>query len=345
MLILIRYLSLFLFIIITVKLAANNEVHTFTGQSGQTIRASIINATSSTVTIQRVDGRQFTNKINVYSQRDQEYIKKWAAENTQNNASPAKSIHNTLKKGRPTLIELTASLTQLKAWFEQGYIGITSNGTIEIFQEVPKEDAEYFQNLNERIKQFYRGYTNESKYDNAVSKMTFIIYRKLTEGGDWRDMRKERAGAPQDLTTVVGKPAFIKRNQIIYGANEQQLNSGDGGMADVSSIDGDFLYVTKKGEYEGWVRFDAIEYKNKRNHYSKHDSVMDGLYRYTQQSTKSIEELINPPNSYQIKQDTLLFNGYYLGMPLNDCVKLISHHFKKSEPYRPTITYAMPTLA
>jgi hypothetical protein len=55
--------------------ALRAQVHTFTSLDGQQMRARLINFNGVHVTIEREDGRIFTNSITVYSEADQTYIR------------------------------------------------------------------------------------------------------------------------------------------------------------------------------------------------------------------------------------------------------------------------------
>lgn len=56
---------------------ADSEYRTFTDQEGQTIEARVVAFDGSLVTIQREDGQRFVVTPEIFSAKDQEYLKNW----------------------------------------------------------------------------------------------------------------------------------------------------------------------------------------------------------------------------------------------------------------------------
>jgi hypothetical protein len=53
------------------------EFREFTGRDGQTMTAELISSSGDKVTLKRKDGRKITTNASVFSNKDQEFIKKW----------------------------------------------------------------------------------------------------------------------------------------------------------------------------------------------------------------------------------------------------------------------------
>lgn len=64
------------------------EFREFTNSAGKTIKASVIAATASDVTLKMEDGRQMTGGVSFFSKGDQEYIEAWRE------ANPSKVAYN-----------------------------------------------------------------------------------------------------------------------------------------------------------------------------------------------------------------------------------------------------------
>jgi len=78
----LRIIICFLFFILlnAAKLSAGDIIHTFTNRDGSIIRASIVSVSDNTGKIKRSDGMTFTTDLNIYTHKDQAYIRKWAEE-------------------------------------------------------------------------------------------------------------------------------------------------------------------------------------------------------------------------------------------------------------------------
>lgn len=134
-----RFLPAILTTVLCLQLlqAEDSEMRLFTGAGGRTIEAKITNVIGDEVYITREDGLATRAKISIFSQADQEFIKKWSMENL-----IAKGIFEiTFSEKNSRKSDWTSTVVQDRTWNASYEISI-KNKTSEPVKDVSIEFME-----------------------------------------------------------------------------------------------------------------------------------------------------------------------------------------------------------